>query len=516
MMMQSVAIIDIGSNNIKLEIHEIDSTGNTELAYADKVAARLGHQVFITHRLAENNVQIAINGIAQFTKIIKNMNCEHTIALGTAALRESNSKTFVECVRKECGIEIKVISGIEEARLVYWGALANISFKGRTFFLNDIGGGSTEISVSNSETMHYVESLPLGTVRLKELFEFDQKNKESSEWNNKIIKNYVEKIFKPFHREIKKHTFEMGICTGGTARNLTEMIKLNNSSDFCEEDGIAIIETNALRNLMDDIKNRAPKEIDKLKGIDKQRIDIIIPGGILLLHMLETLKIKKSLVLTKGLRDGALADFIHKKINRTIYQGRQNISKTAGLQKISDKYNLEKQHAEQCAHLASQLFDVLKDEHKLDITYKDILLGGALLHDIGSYISYRDHHKHSEYLIMHSELLSFSLKEKHWIALIARYHRKGFPKISHEGYHNLKQKEKEMILKLSAIVRIADSLDRSYQSLIKGIALKKTNQKKIYLDVKGGGDLSLELWSVNRKKKYFEKVFKKSLEIMVR
>ncbi len=511
--MKNIAIIDIGSNNIKLEVHQIHSEGHAELLYSEKVAARLGHKVFITHCLAESSIKLAVSGILQFSKIIKNMNCSDVIALGTAALRESNSQPFLDRVKKECGITIRVISGVEEARLVYLGVLANISFGGRSFFLNDIGGGSTEISVSSSDKIYYMESLPLGTVRLKELFEFNQIGRADSEWSRNIIKKYVNKIFKPFHREIKKYTFDMGLCTGGTARNLAEIIKLNTPNNFCEENGLPILETKALREFIEITKNKSIKELEKIKGIDKQRIDIIIPGAILLLCMCEVLKIKKSLVLTKGLRDGALADFIHKKVGCSTYNSRQDISKKMSLQKISDKYNLEKQHAQQCALLAVRLFDLLNDEHKLDAYYKDILFGGALLHDIGSYISYHNHHKHSEYLIMNSELLNFSSKEKHWISLIARYHKKGFPKDSHVNYQSLKPKEKDIILKLSALVRIADSLDRSYQSLIQDISLNKISQKKIYLGIKGSGDLSLELWSANRKKKYFEKVFKKSLEI---
>ena len=491
-LVKSIAIIDIGSNNIKLEIHKVSRQGRTELAYSDKVPARLGHEAFITHRLVEENIEVAVSGITQFSKIIKNFDCKEVVALGTAALRESDNEFFLKRVKKASGIKIKVISGVEEARLVYLGVLANTSFKGRTFFLNDIGGGSTEISVSDEKTIHYIESLPLGTLRLKELFELDQNKRSKVGLNHQVTRHYVEKFFTPFARKLKVHSFEMGMCTGGTARNLAEIIRLNHLQKWHEEDGIPILETSALKILVSDIIHKPPKELSKLTGIDKQRVDIIVPGAILLLSMLEMLNIKKSLVLAKGLRDGALADFVHKRVNHFVYNERQQTSRKLGLQKLSDKYNTEKQHAEQCTSLALRLFDILQEEHRLKPAYRDILEGGALLHDIGSYISYQNHHKHSEYLIMNSELPEFSLKEKQWISLIARYHKKGFPKPSHKSYDLLKEKDKEMILKLSAMVRIADALDRSYQCLVKDIELKAADHKKIQLAIKGS---LTSLWS---------------------
>ena len=439
-----VAIIDIGSNNIKLEIHKVDSKGCSELAYADKIAARLGHEVFLTHRLAEENIEFAVQGIAQFSKIIKSFNCKNVIALGTASLRESDNKPFVKRVEKECGISVKVVPGIEEARLVYLGALASTSFKGRTFFLNDIGGGSTEISISNSERIYYIESLELGTVRLKELFEFHH-NKNDKHIDYDLVQSYVEKVFTPFSKEIKNFSYEMGMCTGGTARNLVEIIRNSDLKEMKEENGIPILETKSLKEVLRQMKNMSAKEIETFKGIDKQRADIIVHGAILLLYMLESLEINKSLVLKEGLRDGALADFVYKKVNKSIYRERQDTSREMGLKRLSDKYNVEKKHAEQCASLSLRLFDLLESEHRLTPDCKDILYGGALLHDIGSYISYQHHHKHSEYLILNSQLLGFSWKEIKCISLLARYHRKGFPKTSHKNYIDLSEEEKNMI-----------------------------------------------------------------------
>ena len=509
--------MDIGTNNIKLEIHNVEDDGRNELLYSDKISARLGHQVFLTQNLSEENIERATHGLQQFSKIIKQFHCKTTIALGTEALREADSKEFIRHVYKKCGIQIKVISGIEEARLVYFGALSSMSFKDRIFFLNDIGGGSTEISVSDSKAIYFMESLRLGTVRLKELFETggipDSKETDLRR-TYKMIESYVDKIFSSFAKQIRLMSYDMGICTGGTSGNLLEIIKAHNKGSVPEEEGILLLKTKHLRKLVKEMKELSFDELSKLKGLDKQRIDIIVPGAILLLSMLDSLEIRSSFVLNKGLRDGAIADFIQKKVNKSIYIERQESSRKLGLKRLSAKFNVDQKHAEQCADLAIRLFNILKSEHRLEDEYKDILYGGALLHDIGSYISYLDHHKHSEYLVINSEIHGFSEKEKRWIALITRYHRKGFPKDSHREYRELPYEEKEIILMLSAIVRIADSLDRSYQNAVKIIEPISFKKDTIKLSISGKNDLSLELWSVQRKKEYFEKVFKKRLEIL--
>lgn len=502
-----VAIIDVGSNNIKLEVFEIDDKGNFQLIYDEKVPARLGHDVFVTRKLNPNNMDKALEGLKNISRILKSLHVDRTFALGTAALRETDSREFIKRARRETGIKIRVISGIEEARLVHNAVLAHTPFSGRTFFLNDIGGGSTEISVSNGKIL-FVESLRLGTVRLKELFE----NKNGDYESFSMMEKYIEKVLNPYLEEILKYKIDMGISTGGTARNLCEMVRANGGVKE-EENGIPLLYTRDLKNLIHELKKMSPKELLKVPGLDPSRADIIIPGGILLLTLLQTLRIDSSLVSSYGLRDGALIDYIYHKVNKKIYQERQNEYRKRGLEILSDKFNLDKKHAKQTSRLAVLLFELLKDVHQIPQKYEEILYGAALLHDIGRFIDYSNHHKHSQYLIQNSSILGFSDHEKLLMALIARYHRKGMPKNSHEEFQKLTPFEQNVVSKLAAILRLADSLDRSYTSSVSDIQIKNLNSDKIHLVIRGKGDLALELWSVEKKKDFFEKVFSRKLKV---
>ena len=516
----NIAIIDVGSNNIKLEIHQINSQGHAELLYNDKFAARLGHEVFLTHKLATTSTNAAIEGLQQFAKIIKSFGCKRTIALGTAALREANSEKFIQQVSKEVGIKVKIISGVEEARYVYVGTLATIPFQDKTFFLNDIGGGSTEISIANSDRLEFSESLFLGTVRLKEMFlsKVDpqvetKKSIKAQEKNFSMMESYVDKVMQKYLLEINSKNVDMGLSTGGTARNIAEIIKLHLGKQEVVQ-GISIIYTDDLKKLVSEMKQMSHKELSKLEGLDSARVDIILPGAIILLRILQNARIKKSFISPKGLRDGILVDYISRKVNKGNLQTRQRNYRFYSVEKLSQKFNLEKEHAKQCAFLTVEIFELLKDQLNLASDYRDILYSAALLHDIGTSIDYVDHQRHTKYLIMNSEIFGFSTTEKYQIALIACYHRKGTPKFKDFCYLELKKKQKKMIKKLAAILRIADALDRSYTSAVKKVTLGSSTSEQITLLISGKKDLSLELWSIQKKKKLFEQQFKLELNIV--
>ncbi len=515
----NIAIIDVGSNNIKLEIHQIKDHGYWELLYSDKVNARLGEEAFLTHKLSTKSIQKAILGIKQFAKIIKNFDCKETIAVGTAALREASHESFIENVYEVSGIKIKIISGIEEAQFVYLGALGHVPFEYKTFFLVDIGGGSTEISISDKKNIYFIDSFAIGTVRLKELFGIKgdmTKMKTRQYISNEalsLMKNYVGQALSTLTDHTKKYSIDMGLFTGGTARALLEILKNYSDKKVKEKNGIPILNTETLELFIKKISKMSLNQLKKLKGLDKDRVDIIIPGAILMLKALKIAKIKNSYIISQGLRDGVLTDYVYRKINKKIYLEKQELYKEQGLKKISKKFNQANHHAEQCVKLSLELFGILKKEHGLDNKYKNILYGAALLHDIGNYISYSAHHKHSEYLILNSDLLGFSKEEKLWMALIARYHRKGFPKSLKKNYQDLKKEHKNMILKLAAILRIADGLDRSYKNAVTKIERSISEPNCIQLLLHSNKDISLELWSVERKKNFFEHVYGKTLHV---
>lgn len=495
-----IAIVDVGSNNIKLEIFELNSEGHSHLVFSEKFQARLGSDVFLTRKLRPESVEIAIEALKQIRRITQEFKCKQTVAVATAALRECDSGDFIERAKKEAGITVNVISGHEEARFVYNGVRAHTSLGDKNYFINDIGGGSTEILVASDDDIHFVESLRLGTVRLREMFASESKDLV------KLIDRYVARSIEPYLSDIAKYKPVAGLCTGGTARTLLEVLREMGVS-LKEELRLPLVDTRDFADVVDQLSGMSKKELARLKSIDEGRRDIILPGAALLLSLLKQTKLSRFTVAPNGLRDGALADYVYNKVNKNIYLRSQTQFREAGLTAIVDKYKMDREHSQHVANLAVQLFDIFAELHRLPPETRDLLKAAAMLHDIGKFIDYSQHHKHALYLLSNMNLPGYNNDERDIIAHTARYHRKSNPKASHLEYDRLGGRQQEIILKLSVLLRLADSFDRSYSSSISGLKAQKLSDKTWQVTFDSTADSQLEKWAFNRKKEFFEKVF---------
>lgn len=502
----NVAIVDVGSNNIKLEIFEVNTEGLSHLVFSEKFQARLGADVFLTRKLRPENADIAVEALKQIRRITQEFKCKQTIAIATAALRECESSDFIERARREAQISVSTITGLEEARLVYNGVRAHTSLGQNNYLINDIGGGSTEVLVCNDADIHFVESLRLGTVRLREMFASEAKDLV------KLIDRYVQRSIDPYLADIARHKPVAALCTGGTARTLLEVLREMGVS-LREQILLPVVDTRDFAGVVEELSQMSRKEIAKIKSIDEGRRDIILPGAALLLSLLKHTKMSSFLVAPNGLRDGALADFVYNKVNKNIYLRSQAQFREAGLTTIVDKYKMDREHSQHVAALSVQLFDIFSEVHALPAETRDLLKAAAMLHDIGKFIDYSQHHKHTLYLLSNMALPGYTNDERDIIAHTARYHRKSNPKASHLEYQRLNPRKQEIILKLSVLLRIADSLDRSYSSSITGLRGKKLEARNWQIGFDASSESLLEKWAFNRKKEFFEKVFNTTLTL---
>jgi exopolyphosphatase / guanosine-5'-triphosphate,3'-diphosphate pyrophosphatase len=213
------------------------------------------------------------------------------------------------------------------------------------------------------------------------------------------------------------------------------------------------------------------------------------------------------------LRDGALADYVYNKINKNVYLRSQAQFREAGLTTIVDKYKMDRGHSQHVATLSAQLFDIFVELHKLPAETRDLLKAAAMLHDIGKFIDYSQHHKHALYLLSNMNLPGYNNDERDIIAHTARYHRKSSPKASHLEFQKLSGRKQEIITKLSVLLRIADSLDRSYSSSITGLRGIRIDAHTWRMGFDANIESQMERWAFNRKKESFEKVFDTTLEL---
>jgi exopolyphosphatase/guanosine-5'-triphosphate,3'-diphosphate pyrophosphatase len=509
---KKLAAIDIGTNSFHLVVVEVNENGNFSIVDSEKEVIRLseGSKGDIKY-ISDDAILRGINAIKKFVGIANSHNAQIK-AVATSAVRESSNKNeFLERVLDETGILIEIISGIEEGRLIYLGVLQAVPVFDKKVLCIDIGGGSTEFVIGYQGKILYANSLKLGAVRLSKKFFPDYFLQDDSVIS---CRNWTEGELIPVKRIIENYKIDIVVGSSGTIMSAGLMIKamrekktsagILNNYKFSKSD---------LQKITKDIlKKTTPEERRKIKGLDDKRADIIPAGIILLQSVFNQLNIKNMLISSYALREGVIFDIIGKETNGTIHNLTQNI-RNDSIEKLSKSCEYDYQHCNHVAYLAGFIFDQLIELHRLADEHKEYLIAAAKLHDIGFHIAHSKHHKHSQYIIVNSELMGFNENEIRAIACIARYHRKSHPKNSHDEFMLLPEEWKSIVRKLSAILRIADAFDRKHNSIVKFVKAEINKDEVIFSVENNIKEIEIELWSMNRRKELFEDVFKKSIKI---
>jgi exopolyphosphatase / guanosine-5'-triphosphate,3'-diphosphate pyrophosphatase len=500
-----LAAMDLGTNSFHLVVAEVTGPNTFNVLTKDKEVVRLGTSGKEMKHITPEAMDRALKALERFKKVADSFDAKIR-AVATSATREAKNKDeFISKVRKQTGIEVEVVSGYEEGRLIYLGALQALNIFDKRILLIDIGGGSTEFFLCEKGNIIYGISQKLGAVRMTNKFFGGEKFKESAiEEAREFIKGEIN----PIKRELENQKFEMVIGTSGTITNIGMMILKQNNPDVEKEFNLnnysydrdsftALMKTLLKAGTIDAIK--------KIPGIDDSRADIIVAGALILEQIFKEFNIKKITLSSFALREGILLDTIQEGLGSHI--GHLDNVKAKSVFHLADNSNYDKAHAVHVAKLAGRIFDALKDKFKLTDKEKEYLEAASILHDIGYHISHSKHHKHSYYLIRNAEMLGFNDREIEIIANIARYHRKSHPKPSHYTYNKLDDADKKTVKLLAGILRIADGLDRSHKALIKGLDIS-LEKDTLTLTLKTGANVNpdLELWGADRKKKLFEEM----------
>jgi exopolyphosphatase/guanosine-5'-triphosphate,3'-diphosphate pyrophosphatase len=208
-----------------------------------------------------------------------------------------------------------------------------------------------------------------------------------------------------------------------------------------------------------------------------------------------------------ALREGILLDFVARhgkdvEAAETVPDVRRR-----SVLRLAERLGPEGDHGPHVARLALQLFDATRRLHRLGRRERELLEYAALLHDVGLHVSHRKHHRHSQYLITHGELRGFTPEEVQVMAAAARFHKGAPPKPSHEDLAELGPAERRLAIALAALLRVADSLDRSHHGVVRRLSVARRNGRvRVRLDTRGR-DAALELWGAERKSDLWERLF---------
>ena len=304
---QNVAFMDIGTNSIKMMIARINPDRSFAVLTRQKETIRLGDGEFDNGIIKPDAIERAVSVCRNFAAMAQSFGVEDTIAVATSALRDAeNSKYIIDRIKEESGINVRIASGEEEARLIYLGVSRGYKIEGNSLFI-DIGGGSTELVVGDNVNPVYLESLKLGAIRLLMLNQSGRSGKVSLKQSDKI-REHVLDLSRTSAREIKKLKPAKAYGSSGTIQNLLQLaLKLNGYSGKQNEDILCLKD---IKHVIKMLCSFTLKERMNVPGLNPGRADIIIPGAIILETIMRDLDIDEIQVSKRELRDGLLVDYI--------------------------------------------------------------------------------------------------------------------------------------------------------------------------------------------------------------
>lgn len=499
--MPNIAAIDIGSNAIRFAVAETEKGAMGTVLATSREPLRLGRDVFDVGFIRDPSVDLLIAAIEKFKRIGIEHKVVATRAVATSALREArNQRAVVDHVLEATGIKIEVISGEEEARLVQLAVASKINLNDRFSLLIDIGGGSIEVALISSGEVALLDSAPLGTVRLLKLFETRQTMPKVFA---RLIGQYAHGILHRVEQDLRTHKIDLFVGTGGNIESLAQM-------GGERSQGYASLSAATLERLIEQLQDLNVEDRIKKFKLRPDRADVIVPAAIVLSEVVRQLKLPEVIVPFVGLREGVLLDLVPQ-----ITGGKRQVRRTQIINyaiEVGRKFDFNEEHAENVRRFSCRLFDQLSELHKLETDDKLLLEVAALLHDIGQHVSLSGHHKHSHYIISATPLVGLNSRQKAIVACVARYHRKASPSLEHDTFAALSEADRSRVEKLSAILRLAEAMDRSHPSNIKDVAVE-INKKRIIFKLTTAGSCALEKWALERKSRAFKEVFGYEIEV---
>jgi exopolyphosphatase / guanosine-5'-triphosphate,3'-diphosphate pyrophosphatase len=496
-----IAAVDIGSNSLRLEIGQVLPDGHVESLERLQRAVRLGQDTFTRNRLGPQAMRAALTVLRDFRKIVESYNVEVVRAVATSAVREaSNSDTFLDRVYLATGFEAVVIDTTEESRLTVSGvreaAGAALLSQRKHAVIADVGGGSTLLTVLENGEIVTSQSLRLGSIRLQEMLSTSY---EPPARSAALLRQEIANEVAAAKTTFPLHRITTLIAVGGDARFAAAHVgKPKVGSDL-----ITVRMTN-LDDLIAHCQKLTAEDLARQYGIPLIDAETLTPALLIYQNLLKATRARTMTVASVSMRDGLLLD-----IARTV-TGKEDRSLTDGVTHsataIAEKYRADIAHAQCVADIATRLFDELRDEHGLNNRHRLLLQAAALMHEVGGFISNRAHHKHSYYLIVHSEIFGLTREERHVVALVARYHRRAMPRQSHVEYVGMPREHRVLISKLAALLRVADALDKSHIQHVRDLGFRRQDDE-FTIFVPTASDLALERKALAAKSDLFEDVF---------
>ncbi len=481
---QRTAIIDLGSNTARLVVMRFVPGFSYHLEDEIREIVRL-REGMTEQGLSEAAMMRGLFTLRLFKRFCDSIQVSQIIATATSAVREAaNGAEFLRRVEEEVGLSLRLLNGEEEARFGVLGALNAVDLHDGAVI--DIGGGSAQLSQVRERRFARGQALTLGALALTERFV------QSDPIKKKEIKAVEAEIARQLD-EVSWLQNERGhlVGLGGTIRNLAKIEAARLDFPLPNINGFHL-QRAALDTTINELIQLPLEKRRRISGLARDRADIILPGALVLRAAMQRLDVSELAISEYGLREGLFFEHFRRDLPGHVASDLRLFA----VLNLARFYDFQEAHASHVRHLTQRLFDQLASLHGYGAPERELLSAAALLHDIGMAIKYNDHHKYSQTLISSSALPGFSPREVAIIALLARYHRKGTPKSG--DYESLLDEGDDLrLLKLSALLRLAEYLERGRAALVKDISVR-WDDKNLYLTLISHEHPAVELWEASR------------------
>lgn len=497
-----IAGIDIGSHALRMKIAEINENRQSKALELLRYPISLGKDTFALGKVRFETVDETCDVLKGFKKLMGDYGIKAYRAVATSAIREAENKDYiVDQIKLKTGLDIDVISNAEERYLTYKSIRENLLDHQRVreqgAMIVDIGSGSIEISVYKNNHLALTQNIKLGSLRLREVLSCIEHRTLNFP---RILEEYITSSTDCLDIWKEDKPFKNFIALGGEIRVISQLC--NKTKDY---DKLKYIRKEDFYQLYEELLDKSSHYMIKNYGVSQERADIVLPSMMIFKKFFDTTHAKGLHVPLISIRDGIISDMIDQRFNtQRKIDFMEDILSSA--HHMAQKYEYDTAHAKDVEKKALCIFDELDSLHGLGQRERFLLRLSATLHDIGKFISPTNHYIHSYNIIRASSLLGISLEEIEIIANVARYHSKQIPQWNHENFRKLSEKNRVIVAKLVAMIRLADSLDRSHRQKIKELKIE-LKEKEIIFRVDSTEDILLEEWTFETKAEFFKEVF---------
>jgi len=507
-----VAAIDIGTNSIHMLVVRVREDLSFEVIDREKAMVRLGAGGLDGKALTAEATNAALQALIKFKRVAEARQVDAVLAAATSATREArNGGEFLARIERETGIRARIITGADEARLIHQAAVYGVDVGSGRAVVIDIGGGSVEITLGTAKNIQLARSFKLGVIRLTERFVRSDPLSDRDE--RRLVKHIQDEIDR-YCTQVTEAGFDRVIGTSGTILSLGAVASTMSRGTLPSELRNLQVTAKQIRRLRKTAVRLDLEQRLLLPGLDPRRADLMVAGAVLVDTILRRLGAEELTLCDLALREGLVLDYVRRNKRRIERVDAIPDVRRRSTIELAERCNYDAAHAQHIARLALALFDQTRSLHGMTDREREWLEFAALLHDIGGLISFVRHHRHSYYLIKNGDLRGFQPDEIEVIALVARYHRRGTPKRSHDEYAGLPSSVRRVVRLLASILRVAESLDRSHGQVISSLELRDAGEAvTLRIRTAANADAELELWATARHLGPFEKLVRKTVKL---